>query len=214
MGQRVVHSIDSPSVIHLCEQDSRICEVIDLLGPLVYELHDEDPYEFLVHEIIEQMLSVKAGERIFHRLSTMCNGKVDPQKISRMSVEQIKSAGMSKAKTEYIMSLTESVNRGSLAFDSLYNMSDEKVITKLTSIRGIGNWTAKMYLIFVLGRENILPFEDGAFQQAYRLLYRNEAVTSGNIQEKGEKWSPYCSIAARYLYRALDTGIAKQLSEK
>lgn len=88
-------------------------------------------------------------------------------------------------------------------------MDDEAVIKRLTSIRGIGTWSAKMYLIFVLNRLDILPFEDGAFLQAYKWLYKTDDLKSSSIVAKCAPWKPYSSLAARYLYRALDSGLVR-----
>lgn len=83
------------------------------------------------------------------------------------------------------------------------------VIKKLTSVRGIGNWTAKMYLLFVLGRQDILPYEDGAFLQSYRWMYRTDECATQAVLKRCKKWKPYSSIASQYLYRALDMGLTK-----
>ncbi len=90
-------------------------------------------------------------------------------------------------------------------------MEDKEVIKELVRIKGIGDWTAKMYLIFVLNRQDVLPFEDGAFLQAYKWLYKTEDTTPVSIKKKCNKWKPYSSIAARYLYRALDAGLTKEV---
>ena len=89
-------------------------------------------------------------------------------------------------------------------------MTDSEIMKSLTSIKGIGNWTAKMYLIFVLNRPDILPVEDVAFLQAYQWLYKTDDRTPKSVQKKCNKWKPYSSIAARYLYRALDGGLTKE----
>lgn len=91
----------------------------------------------------------------------------------------------------------------------LPELDDESVIKQLTAIKGIGNWTAKMYLIFVLDRQDILPTEDVAFLQAYKWLYKTTDRSPASITNKCTKWKPYSSIAARYLYRALDSGLTK-----
>lgn len=109
-----------------------------------------------------------------------------------------------------IKALTDSVLVGNINFSEFSTMSDSEVKDKLTSIKGIGKWTAKMYLIFVLDRQNILPTEDAAFLQRYCWLYKVENPTKKDIIRKCAKWSPYSSIAARYLYRALDLGLIKQ----
>ena len=89
-------------------------------------------------------------------------------------------------------------------------MTDEAALKELVSLHGIGIWTAKMYLIFVLDRQDILPFEDVAFLQSYKWLYKAEDVSKASIEKKCKKWKPYSSIAARFLYRALDMGFTKK----
>lgn len=96
-----------------------------------------------------------------------------------------------------------------MVLSELQNLSDDEVIKKLTSLRGIGLWTAKMYLIFVLNRQNVLPVEDVAFLQSYKWMYKTDDISKDSVIKKCEKWSPYSSIAARYLYRALDTDLTK-----
>ena len=90
-------------------------------------------------------------------------------------------------------------------------MTDEAALKELVSLHGIGIWTAKMYLIFVLDRQDILPFEDVAFLQSYKWLYKAEDVSKASIEKKCKKWKPYSSIAARFLYRALDMGFTKKV---
>jgi DNA-3-methyladenine glycosylase II len=89
-------------------------------------------------------------------------------------------------------------------------LSDEEVSKRLTSIKGIGNWTAKMYLLFFLQREDILPYEDGAFLQSYKWLYNTSKVDKESITKRCKKWKPYTSIGARYLYKALDNGLVNE----
>lgn len=202
----------SIEIVSLLKKDKRLATVISSIGPIHYTLHD-DGYEFLVHEIIEQMLSVKAGNRISTRLIDICQGKITPVSIAKLSVEEIRQAGMSQAKAQYIKILTEAVSNNQIDLSALRKKTDQEVIRELTSLRGIGNWTAKMYLIFVLGRPDILPYEDGAFLQAYRWLYETEDCTPESIKKKCKKWSPYSSTAARYLYRALDSGMTKSKFE-
>lgn len=181
-----------------------------MVGPITYETHDEDPYEFLVHEIIEQMLSIKAGNKIFSRLVDLCDGKITPLRISKLTNEQIKSIGTANSKVTYIRSITDAVLNNELDFASLKEMNDSDVLKYLTSFKGIGKWTANMYLIFVLNRLNILPTNDAAFLQSYGWLYKTTDCSETTIQNRCKKWKPYSSIAARYLYRALDAGLTKE----
>ena len=104
------------------------------------------------------------------------------------------------------VNLTNVLESGSLSIE----MSDTEVIHEMTKIRGIGTWTAKMYLMFVLNRPDILPVEDGAFLQGYRWAYKTDDYKPASIAKKCKKRKPYSSIAARYLYRALDMGLTKE----
>ena len=105
--------------------------------------------------------------------------------------------------------MARQVNRHEIDFVKIEELPDEEAILALKSIKGIGNWTAKMYLIFFLQRQDVLPYEDGAFLQAYKWLYNTKIIKSESIARKCKKWRPYTSIGARYMYRALDTGLTK-----
>ena len=210
MPNVVTLDMDHPAVQYLCKKDKRLAKVIEMVGPIQYTPHDEDAYSFLVHEIIEQMLSVKAGQKIFERLEELCSGNVSPEQIRNLSDEQIRSTGTSNAKVEYIRNITDAINDGTRDLGKLQQLSDKQVITTLTKIRGIGNWTAKMYLMFVLNRQDVLPFEDGAFLQVYRWMYKTQDCNKKAVQNKCKKWRPYSSVASRFCYRALDAGMTKE----
>lgn len=180
-----------------------------MVGPITYSSESKDAYSFLIHEIIEQMLSIKAGAKIYSRLEQLCAGDITPEKIHLLTDDEIRGTGTSNAKVEYIRNLTNAVLGGSLSFDKLKTLSDTEVIAELTKLRGIGKWTSKMYLIFVLDRPDVLPFEDGAFLQSYRWVYKTEDCHASSVCKKCKKWSPYASIASRFFYRALDAGMTK-----
>lgn len=206
----VVLNKDTPSVQYLRNKCKRLAKVIEMVGPVQYTTHDEDTYSFWVHEIIEQMLSVKAGQKIYNRLEELCGGEVSPGRICALTDEQIRSIGTSNAKVEYIRNITNAITDGTLDLETLKRLSDEEVITALTKIRGIGNWTAKMYLIFVLDRQDVLPIEDGAFLQVYRWMYKTQDCSERAVTAKCKKWRPYSSVASRFCYRALDAGMTKE----
>lgn len=209
MSDRIVLDEKTESICYLCNKDKRLAKVISMIGSISYELHDESPYSFMVHEIIEQMLSVKAGAKIYARLEDLCGGTVTPQRIQCLSDEQIKSIGTSNAKAAYIRGLTDAVIEGKIDFEQFKKMDDDAVLKTLTGLKGIGIWTAKMYLIFVLNRQDILPYEDVAFLQGYGWLYKTDDYSPSAVKTKCKKWKPYSSIAARYMYRALDMGLTK-----
>lgn len=210
MSEIITLDMDTASIQYLCERDKRLAKVISMVGPITYSPHGDIPYRFLIQEIIEQMLSVKAGHKIFSRLEDLCAGNVNPDTIVALTDEQIRSTGTSNAKVEYIRNLTNALESGNLSFDKLSRMSDKDVIREMTKIRGIGTWTAKMYLMFVLNRPDILPVEDGAFLQGYRWAYKTDDCKPASIAKKCKKWKPYSSISARFLYRALDMGMTKK----
>lgn len=199
---------NSESIIYLCSKDKHLSKLISIIGPLNYS-YKYDSYLFLVNSIIEQMLSKKAGIKIFSRLEELCDGDITPSKISQLSESQIKSIGTSSSKAAYIKNLTELVINNKINFSILDELSDAEIIKQLTSIRGIGIWTAQMYLIFVLNRQDILPTSDAAFLQAYCWLYKTNDKSKEAIEKKCRKWKPYSSIAARYLYKALNNGLTK-----
>jgi len=200
---------NSNAIKHLMNVDDQLAKVIQTIGPISYSLH-RDGFSFLVHEIIEQMLSKKSGAIIYSRLQNLCNYQITPYSISILSEADLNSVGISRRKARYIKSLAEDVISSKIDLTLLPDMSDIEAINKLLNLRGVGMWTAKMYLIFVLDREDILPYEDGAFIQVFKWLYSTEDISKSNIEHICRKWSPYSSIAARYFYKALDSGLTKQ----
>lgn len=210
MGEIITLDSNSPEIQYLCKKDKRLAKVISMIGPITYETHDEDPYKFLVHEIIEQMISIKAGSIIFSRLVNLCDGEITPSQLNKLTNEQIKSIGTASSKVSYLRSITNAALSGELDFNSLKEMNDSDVFKYLTSFKGIGKWTANMYLIFVLNRMDILPTNDAAFLQSYEWLYKTTDRSDISIRNKCKKWKPYSSIASRYLYRALDSGLTKE----
>ena len=208
MAYKISLGTNSPEIEYLRKKDKRLAKVISMVGDLTYSIQT-DYYCFFVHEIIEQMLSIKAANCIFSRLENLCGGTVTPEAISLLTDDQIRATGTSSAKVEYIRSLTTAVISGILVFDDLINQTDEEIIHELTSFRGIGTWTAKMFLIFGLNRPDVLPYEDAAFLQSYKWMYKTSDCSKESIMKRCKKWKPYSSIAARYLYRALDYGLTK-----
>lgn len=210
MSEVITPDINSPPVQYLCKKDKRLAKVIDLVGPITYTPHEDELYAFLIHEIIEQMLSAKAGNKIFERFTELCGGIISPEIVSSLTDEQIKSTGTSINKVRCIRSLTDAIIDESISLNAFRDYQDGDVIKDLTSIKGIGQWTAKMFLIFVLNRYDILPYEDVAFLQSYQWLYKTSIVDKASVEKRCKKWKPYSSIAARYMYRALDTGLTKE----
>ena len=205
---KFVISTDDEEIQYLRNCDKRLARVINSIGDIECSIHDNG-YEFIIFQIIGQMLSNKVADVLVNRLLEKCNNEITPHKIINMGVQELRNIGVSNAKAEYILNFSQMVNSKEIDLVELENLNDRDVIVKLTQIRGIGTWTAKMYLLFVLRREDILPHEDGAFLQSFKWLYKLEEYNKQSIEKKCKKWKPYSSYAARYLYRALDMGLTK-----
>ena len=198
------------AVEHLISADSRLKKVIESVGELqIYKYGSSDVLIFLVREIVGQMISSGVKKLIFQRLLDLCNNNITPETLNNLTVEQLHEIGLSNAKSNYILNLAHLVSVKAIDFDYINSLNDDEALNELVKIKGIGKWTAKMYLIFFLQRENILPYEDGAFLQAYKWLYNTKNVTPESISRKCKKWKPYQSIGARYMYQALDRGLTK-----
>ena len=198
---------EAESIQYLCRKDKRLAKVIQMVGPIEYSPY-RDSYSFIVNQIIGQMLSNKVRDVIYGRLLVLCKDHLTAETISGLSDEEIRGIGISNAKVRYIRSFTEAMRQ--IDFDTFPQMEDEEIIKRLTKLPGIGTWTAKMYLIFAMDRQNVLPVEDMAFLQGYRWTYKTEDVSPASVRKKCRKWSPYASIAARYMYQALDLGLTRQ----
>lgn len=200
---------DDIAVESLSHCDKRLAKVIEKIGPIECSYH-LDAFSFIVEEIVGQMLSNKVADVISQRLYDKCGGSITPESIERLSISDLRGIGLSNAKSGYILSFAASVKNEEIDLNQLKLQSDAEVMKKLMKLRGIGSWTSKMFLLFVLNRPDILPYEDGAFQQAFAWLYEyDEKPTKSIIETQCQIWHPYASTAARYLYRALDMGLTK-----
>jgi DNA-3-methyladenine glycosylase II len=165
-----------------------------------------DHFSMLVRAIVFQQLSTKAATTIHNRLlASVPGGKPDPALLALVTDEQLRAAGISRQKALYLRDLCEKVGTGAVPLQSVDAMSDEEVIAALTQVKGIGRWTAEMFLIFRLQRPDVLPLNDlgiiNAIQRAYRL---RKKPTPARMLKLGEAWRPYRSVASWYLWRSLD----------
>lgn len=202
------YNLDSPEIQYLCAADERLALVIRRYGDLTYTLHN-NPFAHTVETIVGQMLSSKAADAITARLYSLCGGSLAPETVGRLDVSALRSIGLSGQKAEYVLRLATLLCEQPEFLIKLHNMRDEEVISRLTMLHGIGVWSAKMYLIFVLDRPDVLPFEDGAFLQAYKWLYQTSDLKPSAIKRQCAPWSPYSSLATRYMYHALDSGMIR-----
>lgn len=165
-----------------------------------------DPtFEMLARAIVFQQLSTKAARTIYGRLEEAAGGKLTPDAIQNMSIGDMQRAGLSRQKLSYIRDLAEHAQSGKVDFGKLPAMSDDEVIAALTDIKGIGVWTAHMFLLFSLRRPNILPVGDLGVRMAIQKAYKKRNLpTPKQIEQIAKGWHPYCSYAAWYLWRSLE----------
>jgi len=165
-----------------------------------------DPFSALVRAITGQQLSTKAAATIYARLAAlMPDGVPTPEALGGLTDEQLRAVGMSRQKGSYFRDLAARVMSGSLPLDALDAMTDEEVIVALTQVKGIGRWSAEMFLMFRLHRPDVLPVGDLGIVNAVKNVYGlRKTPTPDRILKIGEAWRPYRSIASWYLWRSLD----------
>lgn len=160
----------------------------------------------LCREIIGQQLSDKSSEAILGRFQKLFpKSKASPRKILLISHDQLRATGMAHAKARYIRNLAEEVTNGHLNFARLDSLTDEEVTEALTKVKGIGRWTAEMFLIFTLGREDVFSFGDLGLKKGLMKVYKLKSEPErGKIEKIIQKWSPYKSFGARIVWKSLE----------
>jgi DNA-3-methyladenine glycosylase II len=192
-------------VRHLRKSDPILREVIRRAGPFGLKLR-RDRYQALVYSILAQQISAKAAAAMRKKLEDLAGGSgLTPSRISSLSLEELRGAGLSKQKAGYILDLSERVHAGTLALERLARCSDDTVIESLIEVKGIGVWTAHMFLIFSLGRLDVLPHGDYGVRSAIQKLYGlKELPNRETCHRIAEPWRPYASIASWYCWRSLE----------
>ena len=187
------------------KKDPVMRTIIERVGPYTMEFR-EPSFSTLVRSIVYQQLSGKVASVILKRLiDALPGGEVTPQNILRLRSDRMRKLGPSRAKTEYIRDLARLTAKGEVIFETLPGLQDDAVIEHLTRVKGIGVWTAHMFLMFALQRPNVLPVGDLGVRSAIRKAYGLEALpTVKEVEEFATPWHPYCSVAAWYLWRSLD----------
>jgi DNA-3-methyladenine glycosylase II len=164
-----------------------------------------DPFRALVHAIIAQQLSTKASATIETRFATFFDGTPTPTAVAATSDARLRAIGFSTQKLRYLRDLCRRVEDGTLPLAALDQLPDEDVIAALTQVKGIGRWTAEMFLMFHLVRPDVLPLADLGLQRAMRLHYnRGRALSVARMRRIGAAWAPWRSVATWYLWRSLD----------
>jgi len=192
------------AINHLRKSDPILRAIIERVGPYRMEF-GEPVFHSLAEAIVYQQLNGKAAVTIFKRFTDLAGDPVTAEGIAKLTAEQMRSVGLSKQKSSYLRDMAERAIRGELNFTRLPEMSDEEVIRHLTQAKGVGVWTAHMFLIFTLKRQNILPTGDFGIRMAMKKYYHKRKLPNPVQMEKiARPWEPYRSIASWYLWRSLD----------
>jgi DNA-3-methyladenine glycosylase II len=188
---------------HLIKKDRVMKRLIPQFGDACLQSRG-DPFITLARSIVGQQISVKAAQSVWDRFAVLPR-KLTPANVLKLKVDDMRAAGLSARKVEYLVDLALNFDSGNLHFKKWSEMDDEAIIAELVAIRGIGRWTAEMFLIFHLLRPNVLPLDDvGLINGISKNYFSGESVSRSEAREVSAAWTPYRSVATWYIWRSLD----------
>jgi DNA-3-methyladenine glycosylase II len=188
---------------HLVKKDRVMKRLIPQFGEASLQSRG-DAFVTLARSIVGQQISVKAAQTVWDRFAKLPR-KITPANVLKLKVDDMREAGLSARKVEYLVDLALHFDNGALNVKKWSEMSDDAIIDELVAIRGIGRWTAEMFLMFHLMRPNVLPLDDvGLINGISRNYFSGEAVSRSEAREVAAAWAPYCSVATWYIWRSLD----------
>lgn len=195
------------AVLHLRKVDPRLADVIKRVGQCALTPKTEGThFDHIVRAIVYQQLSGKAAATIHGRVRGLFGGRnPTPAELVATADEALRAVGLSRQKLSYLKDFAGRIVSGQLPIDHLHELEDEAVIEYLTQVKGIGRWTAQMFLMFRLGRPNVLPLNDLGIQKGIQLAYGLRKLPSPKqVAKIGAIWAPFCTVACWYLWRSLD----------
>ena len=188
---------------YLARKDRVLKRLIPQFGDACLESRG-DAFTTLARSIVGQQISVKAAQTVWDRFAKLPR-KINPSSVLRLKVDDMRAAGLSTRKVEYLVDLALHFDSGAIDATAWQSMDDETIISQLVGIRGIGRWTAEMFLIFFLMRPDVLPLDDvGLINGISRNYFSGEAVSRSDAREVAGAWTPFCSVATWYIWRSLD----------
>jgi len=191
---------------HLSNADKRMEKLIDKFGPPNFNLMN-NYYESLIRSIVYQQLSGKSASIIYERFLDLFVFDIypEPKDILAVSIETLRSSGLSYQKVNYIRDLSEKWQDGTMNLTDIDSMTDEEISSELIKVKGIGQWTADMFLMFTLGRPDVFPFGDLGIQKGIMIITNmNRLPTQKEMERKTKKWQPYRTVASWYLWKLVD----------
>src|SRR3990167_296588 len=194
------------AVAHLKKHDAVLAKVITKIPPLEERSVGGNYFLDLIETIISQQLSIKAADTIWKRFQALFpKNEITPEAVMQIDTEKVRGAGISYQKISYIKDLAKHLAESGLVFEQFDIMTDEEIITELVKVKGIGQWTAEMFLMFSMGREDVFSYGDLGIRKAMQKLYEfRKEPTQKQAEKIAEKWRPYRTIACRYLWRSLE----------
>ena len=172
--------------------------------PRIHLVSRGDPFQTLARSIVGQQISVKAAQSVWNRFAVLVP-VLDPKEVLKVKTADLRACGLSRRKVEYVADLAGHFASGRIDPSRWREMDDEAVIAELVQVRGIGRWTAEMFLIFSLLRPDVFPLDDLGLQKAIRLSYfKSKSISLRSMRRLGETWRPWRSVATWYLWRSLD----------
>ena len=203
---RSAHSIQK-AILHLKTNDPVLAGIIQRVGNLKPGYRDPT-FESLTRAIVYQQLNGKAARTIYERFELATGGRIIPESVLSLTEEQMRKAGLSRQKLSYIRDLAVKTQAGEVNFEHLPALKDDEVIEHLTRVKGIGVWSAQMFLMFALRRPNVLPTGDYGIRAAIQKAYKKRSLPDPDQMIKlARKWEPYRTLACYYLWRSLDITI-------
>ena len=188
---------------HLARKDRVMKKIIPQFGDVMLESRG-DAFVTLARSIVGQQISVKAAQSVWDKFAKLSR-RLTPAGVLKLKVDDMRAAGLSARKVEYLVDLALHFDSGAVHVKQWQGMDDEAIIAELVAIRGIGRWTAEMFLIFHLMRPNVLPLDDvGLINGISRNYFSGEPVSRSDAREVAQAWSPYCTVATWYIWRSLD----------
>jgi DNA-3-methyladenine glycosylase II len=195
---------DSPITQYLIQKDPVLKDLF-AKKEIIYVRVSDDYFVSLVDTIIAQQLSSKVAQVISKRVFTFFDEVITPQKIMDASEEALRPLGLSFQKIKYLKSLADCIIQGKVDLSDLESKSDQEIIDMLIQIKGIGVWTAQMFLMFSLGREDVFSVLDLGLRNAFRNIYQNQELSHQEIEQLAENWAPYRSVVSHFLWHAWDS---------
>ena len=194
----VVFEYGQKEIDYLKRKDKKLGIVIDKIGMIKREI-TPDPFTALVSSVVSQQISNKAATTVWNRLCALL-GSITPESITQADLAEIQGCGMSKRKASYIKGIADAAVLGIVDFNRLHTLTDEEIIKKLSSLHGVGIWTAEMLLIFSLSRPNVVSYKDLAICRGMMNLYGIKELSKDKFERYRKRYTPYGTVASLYLW--------------